>query len=255
MTDRLCRAAALGLAAVAFAATADAAPITNPAFFSQPGDVFIDFDGLATGTDLTTQIPGLVFGSEPANSVGTLQTTDPADASGRFAAPITVRTALSGGGTPSSAPHYVNGEAFGGLETSDMRIDFTGGASAFGMQVIDNDFTDVRLQAFDAGGALLETLVIPEVNEGGVGYHGIDRTGGGPAISYFILDADGGADLDSTFLDDLSYRPVAPIPAPAAMLLALTGLGALGGLRCRGAGGSARRVGRLHRRDTDAIPT
>ncbi len=207
-----------GLLLLAGGRAAQASPITAASFFNQPGDILVNFDGLATGA-LTTQITGLVFSSE--DSPNTFQTTDAADASGRFESPFQVLDAVGGGGTPSSPPRYASGNLFLGFGTSDMRIDFLSPVSAFGMNIIDNDFTVARLSAFDASGNLLETLVVPQVGEGGVAFHGINTAG----ISYLILDGNNGGDLDSTFIDDLFYRPqTAAAPAPVTLLLLGTGL-------------------------------
>jgi len=45
----------------------------------------------------------------------------------------------------------------------------------------------------------------------------------------FILDGNLGADLDSTFIDELSFRPVSTMPLPAAIWLFASGLTGLAG--------------------------
>lgn len=205
---------------------AHAVPITSLSYFDQVGDVIIDFETLSGSSDqvaeftsLTSQYDGLLFSSE--STPHALQTTDPGDLSGRFDAPVRILPAISGGGVPTSGVRYMSGDSYLGLYTSDIRIDFLFGVTAVGFHIVDNDYTDVRVQAFDAAGNVLDTVIVPEVGGGGVTYAGIAAQG----ISYVIIDGANGTHLDSTFIDDLSFRPV---PVPAALPLMLTALGALG---------------------------
>lgn len=205
--------------------TVEAVPITTPLFFTS-ADVTIDFESVPgspgvppSGTALTNQYTSLgvsLFRSEDV--LNTLQTTDAADASGRFEDPFRILETQGLGGAPQSGVRYASGDVHLGQNTSDMRIDFASPVIAFGFWVIDNDFTDVRIAAYSAAGALIETLIVPEVAEGGFGYHGIAA----PGISYLIIDGQDGVRLDSTFIDDLSFR-VAPEPG----LLSLLGCGIL----------------------------
>lgn len=202
--------------------------ITDPAFFG-PGSTFIDFEDTpaipgtlpADEEALASQYAalGVLFSSEDV--ADDLQTTDPADASGRFGTTAFFRATIGGGGAPTSGERYISGQlqiqAFN-LESSDLRIDFTKPVIAFGMQIIDNDFSTARLSAFSADGTLLQSVIVPEVAEGGVSYFGIDSSDLGAAIAYAILDGADGGPLDSTFIDDLSFQQV-PVP-PAALLMA-----------------------------------
>lgn len=196
-----------------------ALPITSTSFFSGPGTVTIDFETFPgslsitpDGTALTTQYSslGVLFSSE--DDPNALQTTDAADAFGRFEDPFRVLALKSGGGSPSSGVRYAAGDEHLGFGTSDMRIDFITPVNAFGMQVIDNDFTDVRIAAFNSSGTLLETVIAPEVSEGGSAFWGINV----PGVSYVIVDGAADGDLNSTFIDDLMYQPV---PEPSTVVL------------------------------------
>lgn len=209
---------------------AQAATIDSDSFFA-PGDVKIDFDGLTAGTSFIA-LSGVRFSAEPDGNRGSAA-TDPGDATGRFADPFQAYAAAPGGGTPSSAPIYVAGDYLPtAMDAADMRFDFLGGALAFGMQLIDNDFSVGRLTAFAMDGSLIDSVTIPQVSEGGSAFWGID--GAGSVISYAILDGDGGSALDSTFIDDFHYRPVAPVPLPATGLLLAAGLASLALRRKRG---------------------
>lgn len=223
-------AACTYVAAISF--NVSAAVIHDQSFFNV-SDTTIDFEtfpsvsGTVPGdTVLTNQydIFDVLFSSEQTPNA--LQTTDTADSSGRFLDPFRILPSISGGGVPISGIRYASGDQYLNLTTSDMRVDFTTGVEAFGMFIIDNDFSTARIQAFDNIGGLLETVVVAEVSEGGFAYYGVDVTGTGSSISYFILDGNNGTDLDSTFIDDLSFRSVSNVPLPAAFWL--FGLGLIG---------------------------
>ena len=140
--------------------------------------------------------------------------------------------AQSGGGAPKSAPRYASGVTYLGNPVADMRVDFTSPVTAFGMWIIDNDQSVGRLQAFGSDGTLLSTLVVPQVGANGSAFHGIDIGGSGSLISYVIYDGNNGSAIDSTFLDNLYFRPaVVPEPGTAALLFA--GATLLGGVARR----------------------
>ena len=218
--------------------SAHAVPIVAASFFG-PTDTLITFDtypnvaGTPTsGSALTTQYSslGVTFSSELA--VGGSQATDPGDAGHRFAAGMRVLAAQTGGGRPVSGSRYASGSTYLGTPVSDMRIDFTQPVSAFGLYIIDNDFSTARLQAFKSTGELIETRVVPRVGEGGVAFDGIDAQALGNSISYVILDANNGAALDSTFIDNLYFRRAAvtaAVPEPETDLMMLAGLTLLTG--------------------------
>ena len=215
---------------VVIANSSYAVEITDPAFFNS-GDVTIDFEMFPSemttvpdGTALTNQYAGLgvLFSSEDAPNV--LQNTDKDDTDSRFDSPFRILATVAGGGVPTSGTRYASGDLFineRGANVSDMRIDFINPVTAFGMYIIDNDFSTARLQAFDMNSNLVDSVVIPQVNEGGLTYSGLDVSGTGNSISYFILDGNNDLVLDSTFIDDLSFRP---IPLPAAAWLFVSGI-------------------------------
>lgn len=227
--------ALLGTAITAAASTVGAVPITSPSAFTV-SDTLVAFDHLpaslgggipASNTPLTTQYAssGVRFSAEDVP--GALQTTDAADAAGRFGSTWFFYAAQSGGGVPKSGTRYAGGQyASKPTNMSDMRIDFTVPVSAFGMWIIDNDFSVGRLQAFDALGTLLETVVVPQVGEGGSSFRGIDVGADGTSIAYAILDGNHGAALDSTFVDNLYFR-VSSIPEPETWALMVGGIALL----------------------------
>ena len=182
--------------------------ISSPDFFNLPNDVTIDFESIdgmigvpPVGFLLMNQYLGVTFRSE--TEPGTQQNTDANDKSGRFGSPCVFLPALQGGGVPTSGVRYIAGETFVIFNVSDIRIDFSCPVQAFGLYVIDNDFEEARISAFDSNGKLIESIVVPEVGPNGVAYHGISA----PGISYAIIDGNNGQQLDSTFFDDFSYRP------------------------------------------------
>jgi len=215
-------------------AVGQAAPITSTGFFV-PADTLINFDAFpdvvgapVSGTGLTNQYASLGAQFSSEDVVGAFQTTDPGDVNGRFGAFMRVLAAQSLGGVPKSSPRYASGLTFLGAPVSDMRIDFTLPVSAFGMWIIDNDASVGRLQAFSSTGTLIETLVVPQVGEGGSVFHGIDAGVSGTRIAYVIYDGNNGTAIDSTFIDDL-YLRVTPVPEPGIASLMLVGIGLLGG--------------------------
>ena len=202
----------MAMAAVdmALMGTAAAEPITDPSFFDDVNATTIDFEQFPQGTLLTDQYAGLGLLLSSEDEPNTLQTTDPADAAGRFEASCRVLPGVVGGGDPTSGINYVGGDTFNGLNTSDMRLDFVVPVTAFGMFFIDNDFSNVRVTAYNEVGDALESVLVLEVGEGGVTYTGLFVT---EHLSYVIIDANNGEPLDSTFIDDLSFADVEPCPA------------------------------------------
>jgi len=211
-----------------FSLPAHAGVINDPSYFDTDAS-FVNFDSLPAG-ELTNAVPGLRFSSEGLAQIGYPDFVDPADANNRFDAPMLVTVQVDGGGAPISLPHYASGiEPIGGeqpagqFNVSDMRFDFSPPVSAFGMWFIDNDFSDVRLRAFDSTGLLLDMTVIDQVLEGGTTFRGLssDATG----IRYIIIDGNpgdpNGEMLDSTFIDDLYYMPI-PEPGYLGAILLLT---------------------------------
>ena len=199
--------AAAGLVFTALAPVAVAAPLTEPADLDAYAPTIVGFDTLPDDGVITHEMDlseayadlGVVFSCEGTPNL--LQTTDPADASGRFDQPCRFLNAVGGGGSPLSAPFYVGGHAYLGWETSDFRLDFPEPVDAVGAWFIDHDFSDLRVSAYATDGTLLEENVLPRVAEGGSEFHGIAA----PDIAYVIVDAVDGADLDSTFIDDLMF--------------------------------------------------
>ncbi len=205
----------------------------------------IDFDTLPGGAatvdgallDAQYASLGVRFASE--DEPDTSQSADLADSSGRFGFSMRLLAAVGGGGVPTSGSRYASGRFFTGMGVSDLRIDFTDPVQAFGLQVIDNDFSTARLQAFDEAGLLLGSVTVPRVGEGGTAFWGLDVGSSGPRVRYVILDGAGGAQLDSTFIDDLYFTRGTAVPVPATAALVALGLVALlgGGQAARRAGG------------------
>ena len=196
------------------------AVINSGSFFNQPGDVLIDFEsmpGLAgipgEGSVFSDQYTGLLFRSELRNNPK--QNTDKADSLGRFTQSFAFYAQIPLGGTPTSGVRYTSNTDPLGWNVPDMRVDFSIPVEAFGLWIIDNDFSTARISAFNSSGGLIESVVIPAVSEGGKTYRGIAA----PGISYFILDGNNNSDLDSTFIDDLSFRPSfnSEVPEPSTL--------------------------------------
>ncbi|MFN6303422.1 MAG: hypothetical protein ACK42H_14645 [Planctomycetota bacterium] len=203
------------------------ATIFSAGYFNQPGDRKIDFESMpgitgvpAVGTRFTDVYPGLLFRSETTPHIK--QNTDKEDAAGRFGKSFQVYQGEAGGGRPTSGIRYVSSTAWAGWNVPDLRVDFLTPVDAFGMFIIDNDFSIARISAYNQNGTLLHTLNVPQVSEGGVTYRGIAV----PGISYFILDAANNGQLDSTVIDDLSYRPQnnPEVPEPSCSVVILLGL-------------------------------
>ncbi len=227
-----CAALLMASALAATAAQAAAVVISSASYFGgRAAD--ISFDTLPGGSaavagallDAQYASLGVRFSSE--DEPDSLQTTDLADASGRFGFSMRLLSAVGGGGVPTSGSLYASGRFFTGMGVSDLRIDFTDAVQAFGMQVIDNDFSTARLQAFDDAGLLLGSVTVPEVSEGGTAFWGLDMGGTGSRVRYVILDGAGGAQLDSTFIDDLYFTRGTAVPLPGTAALAALGLVAL----------------------------
>jgi hypothetical protein len=195
-----------------------ASQITNPSFFNGKGATYIDFEGLYG--ILNTQYSGVEFSSE--DYPDTLQTTDPGDTSGRFTLSARVSSAIDGLGVPTHGERYAlgywyTGRTGNGFNVSDIRIDFLPALSAFGFYLIDNDFSDVRVTAYDGSGGFLESVIVPKVTEGGATYVGISY----PGISYIIIDGKDGLPIDSLAFDELSSTQV---PLPSGLFLLGVGI-------------------------------
>lgn len=202
--------------------------ITTPSYFGGNATT-INFDQFGHREPLIGFIQGAHFRSESESHINYPDYTDQADVNGRFDTVMRALAAVEGGGAPVSQLRYASGMIHGdpdnqwgtGRNVSDMRIDFAIPQSAAAMWFIDNDFSTVRLRAYNDDSQLLETVVIPETTEGGITYRGISRLIAD--ISYLIIDEAAGGNMDSTFIDDFTF-----LPEPATFtLFALGGLALL----------------------------
>jgi len=181
--------------------------ITSKTFFDNKHSVTIDFESfpndnsISNNQSLTNQysIYGVIFSSE--NNPNTHQNVDYVDMNGRFGGHLTISKTISGGGSPTSGIRYAYGKFHDSSYTADIRIDFITPVDAFALNIIDNDYSDVRLSAYNKHGYLLGTNIVPKVSEGNSTYIGISI----PSISYAIIDAKDGEKMDSTFIDDLTF--------------------------------------------------
>ena len=196
------------------------AVINDATYFNQANDKKIDFESMpgvsgvpSANAVFSEQYPGLLFRSELRDSPK--QNTDKVDILGRFSQKFAIYNALAGGGIPTSGVRYASSTNPTGGNVPDLRVDFISPVNAFAMWIIDNDFSTARISAYDTSGNLLDSVVIPQVSEGGKTYRGLAA----PGISYFILDGNNNSDLDSTLIDDLSYRPSlnSEVPEPSSL--------------------------------------
>lgn len=195
------------LAIVGGASTGSAAVIGSPDDFGADATV-ITFEGLGDGAAFDLLPGGVRFASEWIDRIGGPDAIDPGDVTGRFSQPMFALSAQVGGGEPIGE-RYASGAVYLGWEVSDMRIDFDTPVGAVAMWFIDNDFADVRLRAFASDGTLLDSLVVPQVFEGGSTFAGL--AAGPSSIAYLIIDGPDGAVIDSTFIDDLTYVVPSPV--------------------------------------------
>ena len=197
------------------------AVINNANYFNQVNDIKIDFESMpgvsgvpGVNAVFSEQYPGLLFRSELRGSPK--QNTDKSDILGRFTQKFAFYQGAAGGGSPTSGIRYVSSTNAAGWNVPDLRVDFISPVDAFGLWIIDNDFSTARISAYDTSGSLLDSVVIPQVGEGGKTYRGLAA----PGISYFILDGNNNSDLDSTLIDDLSFRPSlnSEVPEPSSLV-------------------------------------
>jgi len=181
--------------------------ITNESFFENKPSLTIDFESFPNNNSISNYQPltdqykiyGVIFSSE--SKPDTNQNVDPEDISNRFDGTLTISSKIQGGGSPHSETKYAYGMFYDSSYTADIRIDFINPTDAFAFYLIDNDFSDARISAYNRDGLLLSRFIVPEVDEGGSTYIGISV----PKISYAIIDAKDGLKMDSTFIDDFTF--------------------------------------------------
>ncbi|MHC4140850.1 MAG: hypothetical protein ACYSUF_02870 [Planctomycetota bacterium] len=129
------KATTLGAAVIAAAVVAQyaaAEPITDPSFFDASEPVWIDFETfpgsgevIPVDTLFTDEFSslGVVFSSE--DQPHTYQTTDPEDTAGRFEYEWVTLGDMGINGAPTSGVRMASGRIFSGINTSDMRLDFS----------------------------------------------------------------------------------------------------------------------------------
>lgn len=210
------------LVAVATSTMARAGVITSPAHFP-PDATTIDFESFADGEPLPGAAGPVRFASESTLRIGSADITNAVDLPLRFDAPMYALPEQSGGGVPFGLRYAGGALVNGGLPVGDMLIVFETPVAQVGMWFIDNDFSTLRLRAFDASGLVVDQTTIPQVTEGGQTYRGF--AGNHPRIAYLIIDgtspfATVPTTIDSTYIDDLTYA----VPSPASFAAALVGL-------------------------------
>lgn len=187
---------------------ADAA-VTNP--------TTIDFDSYATGTDLNGATIGLATLSNE-NGVTPLEVISGATGVRNPMNPSSGANVLSPGGSDPT------------LDTDELRITFSQGVQAAGLDVVldvPDGFSFTHFQVYDLGGNILFTDNHIPSPTGAPGYQFIGYVSDSANIgSILIRDYDNSGPDDNVAFDSITYSPV---PEPATMTL--LGLGALAALR------------------------
>jgi hypothetical protein len=183
-------------------------------FISGTGDPFDDV-ALTGGTVVD-------FDSEPAGQFNS-RTIGAVTFSG-VDAPFTIGSDFNGQFNTEGGQSMFNDFDF---RPETFRFDFAGTVTAFAFNWGAADqFGDWLLSAFDAGGLLIESFIVPNTFFSNAGeYYGIQA----PGISFATLvnrgDPNNG---DYVFIDDFTYTGVVVIDVPEPASFALFGAGLLG---------------------------
>lgn len=198
MFKKLAIALTSGLFCAASAALAT--PINTPGTFT-PSAPIVDFESFAVGTagpitvgDMTVSAPG--------------------------------QTVRAQGYT--QYPDIFEGQYFG-FAPVVFTLDFAVDMMAVGFGLFDPNFANTKIEAYDRGGSLVETLFPPTGPTGGVfsTYVGFSRTEGD--IAKIVVTPQSG---DLLAVDNIAWKTaMAAVPVPASIWLMVAGLGGLGALR------------------------
>jgi hypothetical protein len=207
---------------------------TRSTFMEDPAantSTVIDFDTIATGTDLA------------------LQTMAGATFTALAATPLEVITGSSGVRYTMSPSTGLNVLSPGGnnpsLEDDDLQITFASPMQAAGLDVVLDDpdgYSYVSVSFYGPAGELLAQNTFIPAPFGAPGYQfvGLIANPTGPWITKIVIDEyDGSANDDNIAFDSLVFAT--PIPEPATVALQLLGVAALAAWRrCRPSGRACR---------------
>jgi hypothetical protein len=201
--------------AAAFAASVSLASIANASSITGFGDPLSNgaltggiqqgFDGAASGLYNSITIAGVTY-----SGIG---------------APLNIGSDYNGDYNTSGGQSIFNGFDY---TPSVFRFDFLSPVTAFAFNFGASN-TSWLLQAFSAGGTLLDSLSIGQVVGSNAGdYFGLST---GSTIAYALLTENPSIGGDYVFIDRFTTNAVdgpSAVPVPAALPLLAAGLGALG---------------------------
>ncbi|UCG59885.1 MAG: hypothetical protein JSU70_10265 [Phycisphaerales bacterium] len=212
MKKRYCLVVACGI--LCLVGTSWAAPIKSYVPVLTGGPV-IDFEGLAEGTLISTQYPGVTFGQHDGGT------------------PMIDNSPMLYGYAPSSGVSVLTGSTTGGAPYPTVAgITLTFDSLVGRVQAFFSDTAplgDYTVAAYDTGDALLESLTIFDGDTPPGLYVGFMR----PVADIAWIQIGPSTVLNDAFaIDDVQFGR-AVIPAPGAILLGSIGVSLVGWLRRR----------------------